>query len=233
MKSAVYTYSSAIETAHNYSRWVLEAFTPYMGNSLLEVGLGHGGYRQHFPANINYTGVDIDAAAIKNAKARYPDDRFEVADVSDLKSLRVLSEKGYDSVLCVNVLEHIDNDAAAVSNMLRLLNPGGHLLLFVPAFPVLFSNLDAIGGHFRRYSKNSLKRLATEESKILVARYFNSLGGVGWWINGHIGHESLNDDAVNTQIRFFDNYLVSIAKKLDIVTRSFFGQSIIMVLKAK
>ena len=228
------TYSSAIAEAQNYTAWVVEAFRPYYGQRLLEVGLGHGGYRAALPALERYVGVDIDPAAIEAMQRRHPGDRFLAGDITDPGLADSLADERLDSVLCVNVLEHVEEDQRAVATLLGALQPGGHLLLFVPAFGALYNDLDRMAGHIRRYRRNDLQRLLPGEGAVLVeARYFNAVGGLGWWLNGFARHRSLNDDGVNRQIEVFDRYLLPVSRTLDPLVRWAFGQSLVAVVRKR
>jgi len=233
LKVGAETYSSAIATADRYTRWIVETFRPFIGRRLLEVGVGHGGHRGALPALERYVGIDLDAAAVAAAPRLDPSDRLLVGDVSDPAVARLLAEERLDTVLCVNVLEHIEDDGAAVANLLGILVPGGHLLLFLPAFPALFSAMDRLAGHRRRYVKSDLARLAARAGGTLrESRYFNPLGGLGWWANRWLPHRSLNAGAVNGQIRFFDRFALPVSRRLDPLFRGIFGQSLVGVLEA-
>ena len=90
--------------------------------------------------------------------------------------------------LCQNVLEHIEDDAAALAAVVRALEPGGELALLVPAHPALFGRLDERFGHFRRYTRRALRELVAGAGAELVSlRSFNMLGVPGWWIAGRTG----------------------------------------------
>ncbi len=231
LRTGADTYSSAIESADNYTRWVLEGFRPYFGRRFLEVGLGHGGYRRFLPAQSDYLGLDIDPDCVAQAARRHPGDRFLVADVTDPLLPGRLAGEAPDTILCVNVLEHIEEDASAVANLLRLLSPGGHLLIFVPAFPALYSDLDRMAGHVRRYTRSDIPRLAVGDAQVLRWGYFNTVGGVGWLANKALRHTSLNSAAVNSQIRLFDRFVVPLARAVDLVGHRIFGQSMTCVLR--
>ena len=232
MSTGEETYSSAIAEARNYTAWVIEAFQPYIGQRLLEVGLGHGGYREALPALDRYVGVDIDERAIAAMQLRHPSDRFLVGDITDPGLAHQLAEEQLDSVLCVNVLEHVEADERAVETLLDALQPGGHLLLFVPAFNAIYNDLDRLAGHLRRYRTQDLGRLIPKSRGALVERrYFNAVGGVGWWLNGFAGHRSLNDDGVNRQIEVFDRYILPVSRAVDPLLRWAFGQSMVAVVR--
>ncbi|WP_200387712.1 class I SAM-dependent methyltransferase [Thiocapsa imhoffii] len=231
MKTGAQTYSSAIEDAENYTRWILSGFTPFMGHSLLEVGLGHGGYRRFLPAGIDYLGVDIDPECVAQARARHASEDYLVADVTDPALAERIAPRRIDTVLCINVLEHIEQDEEAVAALLATLVPGGHLLILVPAFSALYSDLDRMAGHVRRYRFADIARLTARGGDLIERRYFNALGGLGWWVNKAMRHTSLDAASVNGQIRFFDRFVVPIARAVDVIARPVFGQSMICVIR--
>jgi hypothetical protein len=116
--------------------------------------------------------------------------------------------------------------------MANALGAGGHLLILVPALQQLYGDLDRLAGHHRRYNKSlMLKAFAGVPVEILELRYFNPIGGLAWWINSFAKHESLDDSAVNAQIRIFDKYVLPISRLVDPVTRGFFGQSLICIAR--
>ena len=226
------TYSSAIEYADNYTSWILSRLEPFIGKRVLEVGLGHGAYRRHLPPLEFYAGIDIDADAVEEARRQYPNDVFFCGDVADGTIVRRLNGASVDTVLCVNVLEHIEDDARAIREMISTLSIGGHLLLFLPAFEALFSDMDRLAGHWRRYSRGDLSRLVSGlRARVVVGEYFNPIGGVGWWTNKFVKHDSLDDASINRQIAVFDRWIVPISKLLDPLTRSVFGQSLICAIE--
>lgn len=233
LKTGSQTYSSAIETAHNYTRWILSRCEPYFGRVILEVGLGHGGYRPFLPAHIRYVGLDIDPLSVEHARRQYPGDTFVAADVVDPALRDTLAPFGIDTVICINVLEHITEDRRAIENLMRILPPGGHLIVLSPAFPALFSSLDQLAGHVRRYLRADVPALTPPGAAIVRNEYFNSIGGAGWFLNKLIRHSDLNAGAVNSQIVLFDRYIVPIARLCDVLTRRVFGQSVIFVLEKR
>ena len=91
-----------------------------------------------------------------------------------------------------------------------------------------------LAGHFRRYNKTRmLTAVDGVPGEVLSLRYFNPIGGLAWWINTFASHRSLDDDAINTQIRIFDRYVLPISKLVDPMTRDFFGQSLICVVRKR
>lgn len=230
IQSRTTTYSSAIADATNYTNWVVDEFRPFIGQVVLEVGLGHGAYRPLLQPQ-KYFGIDLDENEVVDARRRFPNDTFFIGDIADPNLTNRLSGCGIDSVLCVNVLEHIRLQEQALTNMLSALVPGGHLLLFVPAFPLLFNSLDELAGHYRRYRKSDMTGHIKPPHQIVKMKYFNSIGGAAWLINNLIRHQSLNDPSVNAQIRVFDRFVLPMSRVVDRVMSPYFGQSLIVVVK--
>lgn len=230
------TFSSAIAEANNYFRWIAAKAEPYIGSTVLEVGIGHGSLREFLPPTVNqYIGVDIDDQLVREAKQRHPDDLYFCQDITSASFAPKIYDRALvDTILCVNVLEHIKKDHAALANLLASLASGGHLFLLVPAFPQLFSEMDALAGHHKRYTKTDIKELAHGlPCRIVDQYYFNAIGGLGWWVNKFQKPQSLNDPYINRQIYMYDRYVIPVAKYMDALFYPFFGQSLITILKKK
>ena len=226
------SFSPAMREANNYIAWIISQFEPYLRGRILEVGLGHGSYFPHLQARGAYCGLDIDPDMVADARRQYPGGEFFQADLASPDFVKDLDGARFDAIVCLNVLEHIADDELACVNMVRALAPGGALCLLVPALPLLYNDLDRLAGHHRRYTVPRLRTLATAaEAEVTEAHYFNCVGGLGWLANRLVRHRSLADGAVNSQILFFDKWLVPVSRSLDQVFRGFFGQSAVAVLR--
>jgi SAM-dependent methyltransferase len=216
--------------ARNYMAWILNAFGPYLSWPVLEIGVGHGSYASELRAHGTYMGIDVDINSVAEARERFPDLDFEVADITSPGFPETQVGSRFRAVVCLNVLEHIQDDGQAVKNLAGTLLRGGHLLVVVPALPGLYNDLDRLAGHHRRYRRNEIRNLMMQAGLVPVrADYFNPVGGLGWWANRLLRYDSLNDTAVNSQISLFDRWLVPISRGLDPITRSFFGQSVLAI----
>lgn len=225
------TCSDAMLDADRYNRWVVEQFSARFGKNLLEIGLGHGGFFQHLPQEINYCGVDIDSKVISHCQQIWPNNDYRLFDITSNIFSTFCREKQIDTILCFNVLEHIEDDRLALRQMLQGLKVGGMLHVFVPAHQLLYSDLDRLAGHFRRYDRHLLSSaLPADGFSILKLEYFNPVGGLGWFANRFVKHKSLNSDQLNKQILMFEKYLLPISKTLNPLLRKFFGQSLLMTL---
>ncbi len=139
------TYSAAVAEATDYTDWVLSLFGVDLKDPVLEVGVGHGSYSERLASRPGYCGIDIDPVAVEEARLRYPQARFECADISDVAAMKAVGT-GFRTVLCMNVLEHVAADREALNLLVERLAPGGSLFLFVPAHPALFNDLDRLAG---------------------------------------------------------------------------------------
>ena len=232
IKTGEDTYSSAMESAHKYMSWMLDPFKPYLRGDIVEIGVGHGSYCSQLTKYGNYYGIDIDERSVTSAKKKYPNTLFKQADILDIDFLESILPNKADSIISINVLEHIEDDKVAVHNLVNSLKSGGYLLLNVPALSALCNDLDRLAGHHRRYSKNDFIRLLSDMPvTIEKLSYFNPIGGFGWWLNRYRKHESLNSDSVNRQIEIFEQYILPISRAIDPLTKSFFGQSVICIAR--
>jgi SAM-dependent methyltransferase len=177
-----------LSEAVHYNEWIYQILRPYVGTRILEIGCGTGnltGYlRKHGPVlAVDFHSGYLDAAK-KNLKGLSGITYRKVDLEKSLASLRAFHP---DTIICVNVLEHLSNDGQVLNRCLRLLPPGGKLLLFVPAFQFLFGTMDLSYGHFRRYSLLELRgKMETAGFRVDYCRYLNLLGVFGWWLNGKV-----------------------------------------------
>jgi SAM-dependent methyltransferase len=228
------TYSSAIADANNYMKWVVNTFRPHLRGRILEVGIGHGYYSTYLSEYGDYLGVDHDHDSVAQAKAAFPNQSFATCDILDRGQLRMLLPGGADTIVSINVLEHIEDDRRAVANLVDVLKPGGHLLLSVPALMMLYNDLDRLAGHCRRYTTPRIRSLLDDQPiEILRLTYFNVIGGLGWLVNSLKRYRSLDEDAINSQIRLFDRYAIPLSRTIDPLFRSFFGQSVICIARRR
>ncbi|WP_196772896.1 class I SAM-dependent methyltransferase [Pseudodesulfovibrio alkaliphilus] len=225
------TYSSSIEEATNYMEWLADMARPHLGERVLEVGFGHGALNRKLGPFKEYLGVDLDDDAVEQARQTHPGEEYLAADIAGQRFTEALGERRFDTILCYNVLEHVPDDAAALGNMMRALRPQGRLVLFVPAMPTLYGDLDRLAGHHRRYTLSVLATLLSDLGSVVRLEYVNPLGGIGWWANSFRKHRSLDSASVNWQICVFDKYGVPLSRALTPLFAKFFGQSILCVVK--
>jgi len=232
LKTGRMTFSPVMETATRYNRWIVEAFAEALQGTILEVGFGHQGLRPLLPRGVNYIGIDVDEEVVREARCGLPEWQVVQADISDTSLPQLLAGTRVDTVLCVNVLEHVADDRAAIINLLSCLQPGGQLCLFVPAFSGLYNDLDRLAGHLRRYRTGDVEALVPEGlGRMARVEYFNPVGGLGWWLNGLLRHEELSARAVRHQVQVFDRLILPVSRALNPLTRRVFGQSVLAIVE--
>ncbi|MDQ5857447.1 MAG: glycosyltransferase [Acidobacteriota bacterium] len=174
-----------------YNRWLVSRFESAVGRRVLEIGAGFGNITKHLKGRELVVASDLDPVAIEHLKGTFRDDRgVRVASYRfplDASALAEIRATRIDTIVCLNVLEHIEDDRATLADMYSLLEPGGRLVLLVPAFQSLFSSLDVHLRHFRRYEKDDLAQKVREAGFTLDdLRFVNRPGIFGWWLNGKV-----------------------------------------------
>jgi len=134
---------------------------------------------------------------------------------------------GYSCVVAFNVLEHIDDHVAALRSAKRLVEPGGPVVMFVPAFPSAMSDFDRRVGHVRRYRRASLTA-AYERAGLRVERieYVNAVGLPAWWLMMRVLHGTPSDSAL---LRTYDATVVRAMRRIEGLRPAPFGQSLFVV----
>lgn len=174
-----------------YNRWLHDRFDAYLGQRILEVGSGIGNQTCYFADRERVVASDVDPFYLERLRQRFTD-RPNVRFASfrfplDAEARADLAAERLDTIVCLNVLEHIERDAETLQDFSAVLSPGGHLALLVPAMPVLYGTLDRHLGHFRRYQRDPLAALlATSGFVVDDIRYVNRLATFGWWLSSRV-----------------------------------------------
>lgn len=223
--------------ASNYNRWQFDCFEPYLGKSILEIGCGIGNITQYLlkPTN-QLQSVDIKKAAVDFTNQRFKDYPNFTAQHIDIFQNDLPGSPVFDTIVFSNVLEHIEDDRAAMKRCHSLLSEKkGRLLLLVPAHRFLYGTCDEEAGHYRRYTKKGILRLATESGFQVEKIYlFNFVGAIGWFINYCLlRRRNTNNQPADAQVGFFDKYLVGPSRKIESWIKPPIGISIIAVMRVK
>jgi SAM-dependent methyltransferase len=218
--------------ATRYFAWQAQMAKQQLGRRIVEVGCGTGNFTQHLLDRELVVGLDVVDGCVEHARQRFVDNphlQFQRLDVQD-SSFRELRTLQPDSIVCLNVLEHVRDDRLALEHMRDVLAPGGRAVFLLPAFESLYGPIDQNLGHFRRYSKSSWRALAQATGfQVKISRYFNSIGFFGWWANARIFKKESQSES---QIAFFDRTVVPVLSRLEGWVEPPFGQSIFTVIEA-
>jgi SAM-dependent methyltransferase len=213
--------------ARRYFAWQARLILPHLGKRVVEVGCGTGNFTQHLTGRELVLATDLEPACLERLVARFPTAITRVATPEEDTFLE-LAHWSPDSIVCLNVLEHIQNDAAALRRMAAILPPGGRLALLVPALPALYGPIDRNLGHFRRYTKRDVDRLAFAAAlDIHSLRYMNAIGAIGWYANARLFRRAAQSA---TQIALFDNAIVPVASRVEALIPPPLGQSVLAIL---
>ncbi len=178
-----------IARAPRFSAWMADVIRPFCGTYVLEIGSGLGSITRRLVPRKRYVASDVNPLHLHTLRALRGDRPYldaQFCDVTDLSSFPKV-EGGFDTVIALNVIEHVDGDREALANIRSALAPGGRAIVLVPQGEDLFGSLDEVLGHKRRYSEASLRRLAAEAGfTVRELLRFNRIGTPAWWLNGKL-----------------------------------------------
>jgi 2-polyprenyl-3-methyl-5-hydroxy-6-metoxy-1,4-benzoquinol methylase len=175
-----------MSSADHYNAWLVERSLPYLGTRVLDLGAGIGTFTSMLVGGgRQVVALEPDPALRPTLERRFAGSESVQVLPHTVESLAGAGlDEPFDSVVCFNVLEHIDDDLEALRTARRLLRPGGALLLLVPAHPVLYGAVDRAVAHRRRYRREPLRRLLTGAGMtVSELRYVNPVGAVGWLVS--------------------------------------------------
>jgi SAM-dependent methyltransferase len=194
-----------LSRARRFNRWMAQVVAPHLGARILEIGSGIGNLSRLLPKREGLTVSDVDPEYLGLLRDAYRDN--DLVDVVKLDLLHdedfaPLAARGYDTVVCLNVLEHVEDDVGALRRMRSVLAPGGRVVVLVPQYPRLYGSYDRALGHFRRYSREELsRRVADAGLRVREMAGFNCLAIAGWWYNSVVRKR---DHMSRFQIKVFD-----------------------------
>lgn len=231
MQSDIDFYKRWHKLSKPYFSWQFRQFKPYIGQRVADLGCGLGNFTSHLLDRELYLGVDFDSrfvSEILNEYGAYKNVEAVEADVTNSRTYSIIKEKHIDTILCVNVMEHIEDDKGFLQNMVHALPAGGHLCILVPAFQCLFGSLDKADYHFRRYTKKSMIKLFHEMPvNILKKYYLNFVGAIGWFIMGRIVKQKIHSNSNFTLM----NKVLPIVSFCERIIHPPFGQSLVIIIR--
>lgn len=222
------TELDAMSVAVNYHRWIIAKFAPYLGARVAEVGAGIGSVSKLL---LKQPGVRL--TSFEPSQNMFPrlavslHDEPRAEAINDFFSASY-AERGFDSIVYINVMEHIEDDRAEISTALATLKPGGHLLIFVPALMWLYSDFDKHLGHFRRYTTRGLSTLATELGfDVLSARYFDIAGILPWFVVCKLMHKRPEGRSLS----LYDKLVVPPMRVLEGIVSPPIGKNVMLIAR--
>lgn len=216
--------------APNYLNYQFSFVRPHLGRRILEVGTGIGNFTELMLPNAeSLVGLEPNPVCLTELRAR-------LGHWSSLQTLGLGIEEvepgrfqkyRLDTVVCMNVLEHVADDYGAVRRFADVLPVGGRLILVVPAIPWAYGPIDRAVGHYRRYSKRRLLDIVRGAGfGLRRCRYYNPIGLLGWIYNTRAAKIQRQSDI---QIRVFDRFVVPVQRRVERLLSMPIGQSLVVV----
>lgn len=219
-----------MSAAPRYNRWQYDRIAPYLGTRICEIGSGIGNMSRLLAQGPleRLLLTDVDPYYLDRLRSTFAGDArvgVEQLELPDLGARDRFAHLELDTVVALNVFEHIHDDLAALESTRNLIVPGGRVVILVPALPLLHGSLDRALGHWRRYSRAGLSKLFDAAGfELQTLFYFNLIGMAGWLVNSRV----LQADRIPlSQLRVFDA-AVPVLRLEDRLPRPL-GQSLIAV----
>jgi SAM-dependent methyltransferase len=219
-----------MQQARRYAAHVFDLFREDVGKRVLEVGCGIGTMTQRLLEIADrVVGIEPNLNCVRQTQALFdghPRFSLKVCHLEECDPTELAANR-FDTVVCVNVLEHIEDDVAALKQFRNLLIPGGRVVIFVPAIQAAYGPLDAELGHHRRYSKASLaKAFADAGLPLRTIRYTNPIGLLGWMYNAKITKSTAHS---LSQVKLFETLVAPWALPLERLVAPPIGLSLVAV----
>jgi SAM-dependent methyltransferase len=210
-----------------YRAFQLELIGPQCGDSVLEVGAGLGEFAAQLSGLTRHVVTDVDPDAVAALARRFADRPEVEARRLDLATGTLDAGAPVSTVVAINVLEHIEDDAAALRSLASLVEPGGRVVIWVPGYQQLYGEFDRRVGHVRRYTPATLTAAFRAAGLTPVdVRPVNLLGGLAWWATVRRGGVGSPDPRL---VRVYDRFVVPATRLLERRIRPPFGQSVLGV----
>jgi len=200
-----------LRRASRYNDWIYSNIAPHIGNRVMEVGAGTGNFSRYFLRADDVHLVETNSKYVRLLQSyfsKYPHVQIHNQDLT--RGMNESIERALlDTIICLNVLEHVEADEVMLRRFRDYLAPGGKVVLLVPAGPGLYGTLDKAFGHCRRYDQAELAaKIQRAGLRLTDLKHFNALGRVGWYLNAKL----LRRTALpSIQLRVFD-WLVPLLK---------------------
>lgn len=220
--------------AKNYRRWILRRLDSFIGQRIVEVGAGDGSFSELLLERKPQSLTSIEPSAnmfpllIKKLQQIDPDRSVQAIQSTLVNAALQYPEIGEpDSIVYINVLEHIEDDQSELHTANAMLASGGRVLVFVPAHEWLMSRFDRKLGHYRRYSRESLTaKFKSAGFRICFSAYFDMLGIFPWWLKYRILQ---SEEMEVSLVRAFDSFGVPLSRAFDSITNFRIGKNVIVI----
>jgi SAM-dependent methyltransferase len=228
----------AMSFAVRYHQWILQIFRPYLGTRIVEVGAGIGSFSELIlelrPESLSLVepSKEMHLRLVERVRELNPVPQvftFNSPFVEIAQQIRVTQRP--DSIIYVNVLEHILDDEAELTAASEALIKGGRIFIFVPAMRWLYGGFDRAVGHFRRYTKGEVSEKCRRAGFIILScRYLDLVGVVPWWLK----YRLLNSNRLETPlVKMYDAYVVPVTKLIERFINPPIGKNIVLIAERR
>lgn len=169
-----------VSKAVAYNRYLVDSVRPFLGDRILDVGCGIGNTTSLLDRSF-VVGMDVSEHYLREFRRRLPRIEAIQDDISRTVNLRRLQALRFDTIFCSNVLEHIEDDRAALASMWEIVEEGAALVLVVPQYQFLFGSIDETDLHFRRYDRRSLREKLIASGFTVEHEFCINFLGIFWW----------------------------------------------------
>jgi len=205
----------ALEQAPRFNRWMYDAIRKHLGTRIAELGSGRGNLSRLLKENGDVLVTDNRECYLEELRSRWghlPNVRIERLDLLNASDYKVLTKFKTDTVVCLNVLEHIEDDLSVLKRVYDAVPAGCRVVFLVPFNPKLYSRFDREVGHFRRYRKTELEeKMRAAGLNVEYQFYFNKVGVIAWWIGNTLFKQR---SITSWQLKLY-NLLTPIFRALD------------------
>ena len=221
----------AMSFAVNYHRWILSIFDPYLGTRIVEVGAGTGSFSELLlERRLESLSLVEPSTAMYEQLCERLSSSQNVSTYNDIfgrVASQIRSSAKPDSIIYVNVLEHVEDDVNELRIIGDTLDSGGRLFIFVPALRWLHGSMDRQLDHFRRYMRSELeKKCVAAGFKVITSRYFDLFGVLPWWVKYKVLQSKKMEPGA---VRFYDQRVVPIARTLESSLIPPLGKNVLLV----
>ena len=191
-----------LERTRRFNIWMGDVLRPFVGDRVLEIGSGIGNLTEQFIPRDLYVASDINPNYLDYLRSYAVGKPYLEVHEADVSRDLAKWEARFDTVLMINVLEHVPDPAAALKNIRRSLAPGGRAVILVPQHPGLYGTIDEALHHRERYTRAGLERQLVDAGFTVERIFdFNRTTVPAWWVNGKVLKRRVFS---RVQLKFFD-----------------------------
>lgn len=223
----------AMSFAVNYHKWILDEFRPFFGKRFVEVGAGTGSFSELLlkekPEKLDiiepsemFEFLEQNVSQIETATKI----NFHQAIFADVRR-EIAADSKPDTIIYVNVLEHIEDDKGELAMIYETLEKGGKCFIFVPALQSLYGEFDRKIGHFRRYTKSEVEEKCEAAGfRVLKSKYFDFAGILPWWIK----YKLLKSDTLESgAVTLYDKVAIPFISRFETILPMPIGKNILLI----